>query len=181
MLDQRTLKAGIRSVELDTSADADESGRDFFRFIRTEATSISQTADRGLRSVCEAIAAVVQAINKFTWTMLIDLISASVRFDADGIADSWWIAEERAMRSKSDQDMGKAIKEELGPRPVATDSLHTYLERAAVGIHAASASFDEQDPEIAKHGATLKEAINNPRAVSLNLHIRYLLSRIARV
>jgi len=31
--DQRTLKVGIRSIELDTSADPDEPGCDFFRFI----------------------------------------------------------------------------------------------------------------------------------------------------
>ncbi|MGQ7935782.1 beta-mannosidase [Paraburkholderia sp. D1E] len=32
-LDQRTLKVGIRSIELDTSADLDEPGCDFFRFL----------------------------------------------------------------------------------------------------------------------------------------------------
>jgi hypothetical protein len=66
-------------------------------------------------------------------------------------------------------------------KSVDANALHTYLERAAVSIHAARASFDEQNPEIAKRGVALNEAIDNAVAVSLNPHIRYLLSRIARV
>jgi thioredoxin 1 len=140
----------------------------------------AQTVDRGLRSVCEAIVATVQPTEKFTSTTLIDLISASVRCDANSIAASWWTAQERAMRSESDQGIGKAIKEELGPRPVNTDALHTYLERAAVSIRAARADFDEQNPEIARRAAALNKAIDNAKAVSLNPHTSYLLSRMSR-
>ncbi|MFM0154111.1 MULTISPECIES: thioredoxin family protein [Paraburkholderia] len=141
----------------------------------------AQTVEHSLRSVCEAIVATVQPIDKFTSTTLIDLISASVRFDANCIAASWWTEEERAIQSESDQRISKAVKEELGPKPGDTDALHTYLERAAVSIRAARARFDERSPEMARRGAMLNEAIDNAKAVSLNLHTSYLLARMSRM
>jgi hypothetical protein len=125
--------------------------------------------------------ATVQPIDKFTSTTLIDLISASVRFDANSIAVSWWTEEERAIRNESGQGISRAIKEELGPRPEDTDALRTYMERAAVSIRAARADFDEQNPEIARRAAALNKAIDNAKAVSLNPHTSYLLSRMSRV
>ena len=95
----------------------------------------------------------------------IDPISASVWFDADGTAASWWTAEERARRSESDQGIGKAIKEELGRKPEDPVALETYLQNAEAMSRALRAAFYERRPGLAKRAAALEDAFDKAAAV----------------